>query len=67
MGQAGFRALGSVCLAPDKRTGVLLYERHWQVVAVTCKCGVDHVDSRVPKLERGLKMEFRDQTLGFGG
>lgn len=36
-------------------------------MAVMCKCGVDHMNSRVSNLEGGLKMEFRGQTLGFGG
>lgn len=30
------------------------------------ECSVDHRGSRVSKVERGLEMELRDQTLGFG-
>lgn len=34
MGQAEFRALGSVHLVPKRRTGILLQKRPWQMVVV---------------------------------
>lgn len=64
MGQAEFRALGSVRLAPNTGTGILLQERRWPVGVVVC--GVDHVSSRVSQLDGGLAVAFRDQALGFG-
>ena len=64
MGQAEFRALGSVRLVPNRRTDILLQGRRWPVVVVVCD--VDHVSSRVSQLDGGLAVAFRDQALGFG-
>lgn len=37
------------------------------MVAVICKCDVDHMGSRVSKLEGGLKRNSETIFLGFRG
>jgi len=65
VGQAEFRALGSVHLVPNRRTGIASREALARGGGGGV-CDVDHVGSRVSQLDGGLEMGFRDQTLGSG-